>query len=90
MLGDRILDVRYEDLVADPEAGIRRVLAHAGLELDAACLRFHESRRDVATASYAQVAEPIHRRAVGRAEQFRAHLGPLIDALGPSPDASAG
>jgi len=85
VLGDRLLRVRYEDLVADPERELRRVLDRAGLPFDEACLRHHERRRDVATASVGQVAEPVHRRALGRADRYRAHLGPLLEALGDEP-----
>ena len=36
-----ILEVRYEDVVADFEPQARRIIAHCGLEWDAACLDFH-------------------------------------------------
>ncbi len=85
ILGDRLLSVRYEDLVDDPERELRRILARAGLPFDEACLRHHERRRDVATASVGQVDEPVHRRALGRAERYREHLGPLLEGLGPEP-----
>lgn len=37
--------LRYEDLIADPEAALRRVCAFAGLPFDPAMLRFHETPR---------------------------------------------
>lgn len=87
-LGDRIISVRYEDMVADPEPALRAILERAGLDFDPACLRPHERKRDVATASYDQVSKPLNTKAVGRAERYRPHLQPLIDALGPDPEAS--
>ena len=70
MLGERLLEVEYEQLVRSPEAELRRVLAHAGLPWDPLCLEFADSRRAVATASVAQVREPLHDRNVGRAERY--------------------
>jgi Flp pilus assembly protein TadD len=74
-----MLELQHEELVADPEPHARRLLAHCGLEWDAACLRFHETRRPVRTLSAGQVREPLFRRSIGRAEPYRQWLGPLID-----------
>ena len=61
MVSVPILDVSYEDLVADSESGARRILEFAGLPWDDRCLRFHENRRVVHTASIDQVRRPIYR-----------------------------
>jgi len=73
-----MLELQHEELVADPEPHARRLLAHCGLEWDAGCLRFHETRRPVRTLSAGQVREPLFRRSIGRAEPYREWLGPLI------------
>ena len=78
----RMLEVPYEALVDDLEGWSRRLIAHCGLEWDPACLRFHESGRDVRTASFAQVRRPIYASSVGRWRRFAPHLGPLLEALG--------
>ena len=52
---DFMIEVRYEDLVADLEGQTRRMLAHIGLDWDPRCLDFHETERTVRTASAAQV-----------------------------------
>jgi Flp pilus assembly protein TadD len=78
---DRFLDVRYEDLVAEPEATIRRVLAFCGLDFEPACLEFHKNKRSVVTISAAQVREPL-RNDTARAAKYGALLDPLRDALG--------
>ena len=77
----RILDVRYEDLVADLEGQARRIIAHCGLAWDARCLSFHNTDRPVRTASFLQVRQPIYKNAVGRAQAYDAFLGPLKIAL---------
>jgi tetratricopeptide (TPR) repeat protein len=79
----RILEVQYEDVVADLGGQARRIIAHCGLAWDARCLAFHNTERPVRTASAAQVREPIYRSAIGRWRAYEKHLGPLKEALGP-------
>ncbi len=78
----RILDVRYEDVVADLEGQARRIVAHCGLSWDARCLAFHRTERPVRTASATQVRQPIYASAVGRWRVHEDDLGPLLRALG--------
>lgn len=80
-----LLEVHYEDLVFRPEPECRRLLAFCGLDWEDRCLRFHENRRTVRTASVTQVRQPLYRTAVGRWQNYRRHLGPLLEALGRSP-----
>ncbi len=77
-----MLEVRYEDLVREPEANARAIVAHAGLEWDSQCLAFHERAGSVETASAEQVRQPLYRHAMGRWRSYRAHLQPLFKALG--------
>jgi tetratricopeptide (TPR) repeat protein len=79
---NRILDVCYEDVVADLEAQARRVIAYCGLPWDDGCLSFHKTDRPIRTASATQVRQPIYKNAVGRWRVYEEHLGPLLTALG--------
>ncbi|HEY3919045.1 MAG TPA: tetratricopeptide repeat protein [Stellaceae bacterium] len=79
-----ILDVRYEEVVADLEGQARRIVAHCGLPWSDACLSFHETERPVRTASASQVRQPIYRTAIGRGRVYEEFIGPLRDALGPA------
>jgi len=76
-----ILDVVYEELVADQEAWSRRLIEFIGLEWNDACLRFHENKRVVLTLSNDQVRRPMYSSSVGRWRKYEKHLGPLKDAL---------
>ncbi|HHJ16545.1 MAG TPA: sulfotransferase, partial [Gammaproteobacteria bacterium] len=76
-----MLEVAYEELVADQEAVSRRMIEFCGLDWDERCLQFHENRRFVATSSYDQVRRPIYSSSVDRGRHYRPHLAPLIDAL---------
>ena len=78
---DRMLDVRYEDVVADLEAQARRVIAYCGLPWDDRCLAFHKTDRPVRTASATQVRQPIYASAIGRWKVYEEFLGPLLKEL---------
>jgi tetratricopeptide (TPR) repeat protein len=82
VLPGRVLHVSYEDLVREPEANIRRLLAHCGLPFEAACLSFHETRRPVRTASAEQVRQPLYTSGVGYWRHFESELEPLRESLG--------
>ncbi len=76
-----ILDVRYEEVVADLDAQARRIIEFVGLDWDDRCLRFYESDRPVTTASVDQVRKPIYTTSVARWKRYEHHLGPLIESL---------
>ena len=84
LLPGRVIEVDHEALVADPAARIRWLVSEAcGLDWDPNCLRFHEARGAVRTASAAQVRRPIFQTSLQRWRRYEAHLGPLFEALGP-------
>ncbi len=73
--------VVYESLVEDTEAQTRALLAHCGLALEPACLRFWESGRAVATPSAEQVRQPIYREGLEQWRRFAPWLGSMARAL---------
>ena len=77
----RILDVRYEEVVANLEGMARRIVAHCGLEWDAHCLAFHQTERPIRTASVTQVRRPIYKSSVGHRFKYDAFLAPLLAEL---------
>lgn len=77
VLPGRILDVDYEALVGDQETVSRRIIAHCDLDWQDACLRFHENASPAATASAAQVRQPIHANSVGLWRRYARELEPL-------------
>jgi hypothetical protein len=70
LLPGRILQLGYEDLVADQEGESRRLFAHCGIAWTDSALAFHTNTAAVATPSAAQVRRPIYRDSV---ERWRAH-----------------
>ena len=81
ILNDKILEVRYEAIVADQESATRRMLDHCGIEWEDACLAFDENLAPVATASSVQVRQPLYDSAVARWRRYEKHLGPLKELL---------
>jgi tetratricopeptide (TPR) repeat protein len=82
VLPGRIHRVIYEDMVADPETEIRRLLDYLGLPFEESCLRFYESKRAVRTPSSEQVRRPISGEAVDHWRHFEPWLAPLFESLG--------
>jgi tetratricopeptide (TPR) repeat protein len=77
----RMLEMPYEDLVADTDTQVRRLLDHCGLEWDDHSLRFWEARRPVKSASMFQVRKPIYDQSIGRWRPFAKHLPALLGAF---------
>jgi tetratricopeptide (TPR) repeat protein len=79
---DFLMDVSYEDLVANQEKVSRRMLEFIGLPWDAACLDFHRTERRVMTASKWQVRQKISSASVGRWRHYQNFIGPLAKLAG--------
>ena len=80
----KIHRVIHERLVENPEGEVRALLAYCGLPWEDACLRFHETKRPVRTASSEQVRQPLSRAGFDRWKPFEQWLDPLKEALGPA------
>ena len=75
------LDVDYEAMIADQEGESRRILDYLGLEWEDACLEFHRHQGPAATASAAQVRQPIYSSSVGLWRKYDRQLSPLAGKL---------
>ena len=76
-----ILTVQYEDILQDQEAMSRKLLEFCDLEWDESVMKFYDSKRDVGTASYDQVRQPIYQSSKQRWKNYEKHIGSLIDEL---------
>lgn len=81
VLPGRILDINYEDTIADPEYWSHKLIEHIGLEWNDACLAPHKLERNVKTASHWQVRQPIYTTSVQRWKNYENHLDSLKKAL---------
>lgn len=77
VLGDRLVEVCYEDLVKEPESQTRHLLDRMGLEFEMNCLNFHQNESPSTTASSVQVREKFRDSSVGRWKRFDSQLKAL-------------
>ena len=80
-----IHEIRYEDLVADPEGRTRALIAAVGLDWEDGCLAFHEARGAVRTLSLHQVRQPIYKASAQGWRRYETELAPFIAAWGDAP-----
>ncbi len=76
-----VMDIKYEDLIENPEGVSRNLMCFCELEWDASCLRYFENTSSVVTASFDQVRQPIYNRSVGRWKNYQKFLEPLEKGL---------
>ncbi len=76
-----LLEVDYEETVADLEGVARKLVAWCGLAWEPSCLDFHQAKRAVRTASAVQVRQPIFRTSVGRWKHYEHALASLFARL---------
>mgnify|MGYP003866513717 CR=1 FL=1 len=79
---ERIYNITYENLVAEPKKNIQGMLEFCELPWEEACLNMHETARPVRTASSSQVRQPIYKASVERWRNYKEHLKPLLEGLG--------
>jgi tetratricopeptide (TPR) repeat protein len=80
-LPGKILRVQYEDVVADLDTQVRRILDYCGLPFEQACVDFHSNKRAVRTPSSEQVRQPIYQSGLEQWRNYESHLEPLKKAL---------
>ncbi|MCY3794090.1 MAG: sulfotransferase [Gammaproteobacteria bacterium] len=81
-----LIEIKYEELVADFEFGCRRALEFIDVPWHPRVLdhkRTARSRPYIRTASYNQVVQPLHTEASGRWLRYRTHMEPVLPMLEP-------
>lgn len=81
MAADRLYEISYEALVADPETETRKLLEFCELEWEDACLEFHKTKREVKTLSVAQVRQPLYNSSLGKWRPYAKELAPMLEGL---------
>ncbi len=83
-IGERYIEVKYEDLVSAPEPTLKDLFERIGEPWDPCVLEFYRQERDLAGESSAdQVTKPIYTSAVGRglrdlSDSDRAEIATII------------
>ena len=81
VLGDRFIEIDYEDTVGEFEKQARNLIDYVDLPWDDACLQPHKQKRTVLTASKMQVIKPVYKTSVKSWKKYEKQLAPLIDEL---------
>ncbi len=77
----RFTEVAYEDVVADLEGEARRLISFCGEDWEPACIDFHQNAAPVATASSAQVRQPLYASSIGRWKKVAHEMKPALEVL---------
>ncbi len=85
---DRLLEIEYEELVADRETATRRLIAFTGLDWNDSCLHPEHNQRTVTTASLWQARQPVYTTSVARWRRYEPWLGELRRLLPPACNAA--
>jgi hypothetical protein len=85
-VGSAAIEVRYEDLVDNLEAGARRVLDFLGVGWDERVLRFneHAQTKTIRSPTYAEVTQPVFKTAIGRWRRYQKYFEPHLEQLAPT------
>jgi tetratricopeptide (TPR) repeat protein len=78
---EMMLEVDYEEILEKPEEMSRRLIDFCGLDWDDRCLKFHENKRTVRTASSWQVRQPLYKTSRERWRNYEKLLGPLVKEI---------
>ena len=78
---NKILNFNYEELTEKSKEKTNDLLNFCGLKWDENCLSFFKNKRAVATASFAQVRNPIYKTSVKSWEKYKDHLDPLLKII---------
>lgn len=83
VLPSGILEIRYEDLVADLEGHARKLIEVTGQPWDEKVLRYYETDREVGTPSYEGVTQPIYTKSIGSWKRYEKHFEPILPIITP-------
>jgi tetratricopeptide (TPR) repeat protein len=81
ILGNKILNVDYDNTVNAVENVARKLIDFCGLDWEPGCIEFHKTRREVQTASLWQVRQPVYKTSLARWKRYDKHIGILKEIL---------
>ena len=81
VFNQQILNIKYEDVVADSEKETKKILNYLELGFEENCLEFYKNKRHIRTASLVQVRKPIFKSSINSWLNYKDFLKPLTDKL---------
>jgi len=79
--GEKIYDLNYEALVADPDNEIKKMISYTELPWDEKCLAPHKNQRIVGTASSIQVKKKIYKGSSETWKNYKSYLSGALDLI---------
>ena len=73
-LNQKILNIKYEDLVRDKNNNIRKIINFCGLDWNEKCLNHHENNMPIKTLSLNQANKPIYKTSINSSKNFETYL----------------
>jgi tetratricopeptide (TPR) repeat protein len=85
LISEHYLEIRYEDMVDSLESVAHKTLKFLGVPWDNRVLGFaeHAKKKLVRSPTYADVTQPVYKRAVGRWRNYQKYLEPHLEKLEP-------
>ncbi len=71
-----------EELVDNQEIISKALIKYCNLKWEKECLNFHNTKRQVRTASIEQVRQPINKKSIGAWRKYEPYLTELVSTLG--------
>ena len=81
MYKDKIYNFSYESLINNTEEETKKLINYCELEWDENCLSFYKNKKNVSTASLAQVRKPIYKSSIKSWQNYSKELGELKKIL---------
>ena len=79
--GKKIYNLFYEELIANKEFEIKKLVSFCDLDWDKECLNFHKNKKSVSTVSLAQVRQPLYNSSVDKWKSYSSQLENLKKKL---------
>jgi hypothetical protein len=81
LLPQQIIEIKYEELVDNPEESIKSLIKSCDLKWDERCLNFHNNKRPIKTASDAQARKKIYKSSLGISKKYSSDLRYVFNDL---------
>ena len=81
IFGQQILNIKYENVVADIEKETRKILDFLDVDFEESCIKFYKNKRSIHTASVIQARKPIYKNSINSWMNYKDFLKPLTDKL---------
>ena len=78
---DKIYNLKYENLVNNPEIETKSLIDFCGLDWDPKCLEFYKNKKTIKTVSFAQARKPIYRSSINISDKYSIYLDKLKSIL---------